>query len=908
MLLNRRRECLLLDQLVADVRAGESRALVVRGEAGIGKTALLDHALDQASGFRLVRAAGVEAEQELAFAAVHQVCAPMLDRLTRLPVPQQRALGTAFGLSAGSPPDRFTVGLAVLGLFAEVARERPLLCVVDDAQWLDHASAQVLAFAARRLLAESVAMIFAVRETDEQAEVSVLAGLAELVVTGLSDEHARAMLAAAHPWAVDDRVLERIVAESHGNPLALLELPRGFTPMELAGGFGLGGVAVPHRIEESFRRQIATLSPATRRVLLVAAAEPVGDPVTVWRAVDRLGTGIEGVASPRVAADLVEFASRVRFRHPLLRSAIYRAASPEDRRSAHRALAQVTDPVADRDRRAWHLAQAAAGPDEEVAAELERCAGRARARGGLAAAAAFFERASELTPDPMRRGQRALAAAQAKHQAGMPESSLGLLSLADASPLGEFQRAQADLLRARIAFTTNRGRDTPALLLTAAERLEPLDVRMARDTYLDALRAAWYAADLASGASLRDVAEAARAAPAPVAPLRPPDLLLDGLAVRYTDGYATGAPLLKQAVHAFRGPDLSGDEGLRWLWFASATSVDLCDSETSAELTSRFVQLARDTGALATLPMALTTRIVVEIFTGDLAAAGALVEELAAVAEGTGVQAAPYTAQLLAAWQGREDNAAELIAATTADAERRGEGLGLITAGWMRALLCNGLGRYAEAFGAAQQATEPRQEMGILTWAPLIELVTAAARTGRIDVASEALRRLAELMQANATDWALGMEACCRAMVSEGTAAECCYLEAIERLARARVHGHLARAHLHYGEWLRRHNRRVDAREQLRTAHKMFTTMGMDGFAELAARELGATGATVRKHDAETSSQLTAQEAQIARLVGDGLSNAEVAARLFISPRTVEWHLGNIFGKLHITSRLQLGR
>jgi tetratricopeptide (TPR) repeat protein len=531
--------------------------------------------------------------------------------------------------------------------------------------------------------------------------------------------------------------------------------------------------------------------------------------------------------------------------------------------------------------------------------------GERRFAEGLAAAGAFFERASELSPEPLRRGQRALAAAQATHQAGMANASLKLLALADASPLGEFERAQSDLLRARIDFTVNRGRDAPLLLLKAAVRMERLDSRVARDTYLDALRAAWYAADLATGTSLRDVAAAARAAPAPAPPLRPPDLLLDGLAVRYTDGYAAGAPMLKRALRAFINPDLSGDEGLRWLWFACAASVDLCD-ETSDTLTRRFVQLARDTGALATLPLALTTRIVVQIFAGDLVAAGALVEELGAIAEGTGVYAAPYTAQLLAAWQGRERNAAELIGATTADTERRGEGIGRINAGWTRALLCNSLGRYEEALVAAREVTEPGPEIGILTWAPLIELITAGARTDRPELATDALQRLAQLTQASGTDWALGMEACCRALLSEGQSAESGYLEAIDRLARARTRGHLARAHLHYGEWLRRQNRRMDAREHLRTAHEMFTTMGMDGFAELAAGELGATGETVRKRQVETFSRLTAQEALIARLVRDRLSNAEIAARLFISPRTVEWHLGNIFAKLQITSRAQL--
>jgi DNA-binding CsgD family transcriptional regulator len=913
MLLNRHKECRLLDRLVADVRAGESHALVVRGDAGIGKTALLGYVLDRASGCRAVRATGVEAERELAFAALHQVCAPMLDRLARLPGPQQEALGTAFGLSAGSPPDRFMVGLAVLGLFAETARERPLLCVVDDAQWLDHASAQVLAFAARRLLAESVAMIFAVRETREQAEAPELAGLMELLVAGLPDDEARELVVSAHPGSIDDRVLDRIIAESQGNPLALLELPRGFTPMELAGGFGLGSFALPRRIEESFRRQIATLPATTRQALLVAAAEPVGDPVLVFRAVDRLGIGVEAATSS-TAARLVGFDTRIRFRHPLLRSAIYQAASPEERRSAHGALAQVTDPVTDPDRRAWHLAQAAPGPDEAVAAELERSAGRAQTRGGPAAAAAFFKRASELTPDSLQRGQRALAAAQAKYQAGMPHASLQLLALADASPLGKFQRAQADLLRGRIAFTMNRGRDTPSLLLKAAAELEPLDVRLARDTYLDALRAGWWAAHLATGTSLRDVAQAARATPAPVPPVRPADLLLDGLALRYTDGYAAGAPILKDAMRAFRSPELSGDERLRWLWYAGATAADLFDEETYDTLTGRFVQLARDSGALSLLPLALTLRIVMLTHTGDLAAAGSLLGELRTVTEGMEIEELPYAAQSLAAWHGQEDRAAELNAITTAESERRGEGVGLIAAGWMRALLCNGLGRYEEALTAARQATEP-PEVGVMTWSALIELIVAAARTDRPDLGTGALQRLAEFTQASGTDWALGLEACCRGLVSEGQAAESRYLEAVDHLARTHIHGQLARAHLYYGEWLRRENRRSDAREQLRTAHEMFTAMGMDGFAELAARELAATGETVRKRTGEArtrpvpaSDVLTAQEAQVARLARDGLSNPEIGTRLFISSRTVQYHMRKVFTKLGISSRSQLHR
>ena len=909
MLLDRRSECEELDRLVADLRTGQSRAVVLWGDVGIGKTALLDHALEHAAGCRVIRASGVEAERELAFAALHQVCVPMLAELESLPAPQRGALRTAFGLESGNPPDRFMVGLAVLGLFAEVAQVRPLLLSIDDAQWLDRASAEVFGFAARRLGTESVGMIFASRATGDQISVRELAGLSEVHVPGLPDEDARALLALAHPGPVDNRVLDRIIAECQGNPLALLELPRGFTPAELAGGFGLfGATALPRRIEESFRRQLASLSPTMRQVLLVAAAEPVGDPVLVWRAVDRLGLSADtDLASQEQSAGFVDFGSRVTFRHPLLRSAIYHAATPQERRNVHQALAQVTDPVVDPDRRAWHRAQAAAGTDEDVATELERSASRAQARGGPSAAAAFLERASELTPDRERRGQRALAAAQATLQAGMTDASLRLLALADARLLGEFDRAQADLLRARIAFSMNRGGDTPSLLLKAAVGLAPLDVRMARDTYLEAIRAGWFAAHLAGGASLREVAEAARVAPAPLSPVQAPDLLLDGLALRYTDGYASGAPILKEALRAFHGPDMSGEEELRWIWFAATSAADLLDDEAFDAMSSRYVQLARDRGALAMLPMALTTQIISRVLAGELAAASLLLAELTAVSEGTDVWEPPYAAQLLAAWKGH-DKVAELISATTAEVERRGEGVGVVAGGWMQAVLFNGLGRYEAAFTAASQAVESRPELGVTTAIALVELVTAAARTGHHQVAAEALARLAEMTQASGTDWALGLQARCEALLSDADAAEPHFREAIDRLARTRIRGELARAQLLYGQWLRRHHRSNDAREPLRTAYTMFTATGMVGFAERAAEELGATGETVRKRTDETSSHLTAQEAQIVRLVREGLSNAEIAVRLFISRRTVEWHLSKIFAKLEITSRRQLHR
>jgi DNA-binding CsgD family transcriptional regulator len=908
VLLGRRAEQDLLDQLLQDVRAGESRALVVRGEAGVGKSALVKEVLERASDFQVVRAAGIQSEMELAFAALHQLCAPMLDAVGHLPTPQQQALRTAFGLSEGSPPDRFVIGLAVLGLLAEAARDRPLACAIDDSQWLDRASAQVLGFVARRVRAESVAMIFAVREaaTGQQPAAPELDGLTSLQLDGLSDDDARTLLMSAYRGPIDAAVLERVVAEARGNPLALQELPRGFAPVELAGGFLLSSAGrLPNWIEESYRRQVAPLPLETQRLLLVAAAEPVGDPLLVLRAAQQLGIGVEA-ATPLAESGLVEFGARVLFRHPLVRSAIYRAASLEDRRRAHDALAEVTDPQADPDRRAWHRAQAAAGPDEDIAAELTRSADRARARGGLTAAAAFLARATELTPDAVLRGERAVAAAAAKHQAGMPDAALRLLSLADAGPLGDLQRAEVDLLRARVAFTMNRGSDAPAMLLKAASELEPLDVRLARDTYLEAMDAARFAAHLATGAGVREVAEGARGVP-PAEPALAADLLLDGLAVRFTDGYAASLPILRRAVRGFGSPDLSTEQGLRWLWLASTTCADhLWDDRTWEVLATRHVQLAREAGALAFLPLALTSCIVMHTFIGDLETATALLQEQEAVYHASGTPLPWYGPLFLAAWQGRVAEAFERIDAGLAENARRGEGDGVIASGWGKALLCNSLGRYEEALVAAQAATDPEMEVGTPYWASLVELITAAARADQPERALDAYERLTGLTEACGTDWALGLQARCRALLTDAADAEAGYREAIERLSRTRVRGELARSHLQYGEWLRRENRRAEAREHLRTAHDIFAGMGAQVFAERAAGELAATGATVRKRTPDTTTELTVQEAQIARLAGEGLSNAEIALRLFISPRTVEWHLSRIFAKLQITSRRQL--
>jgi DNA-binding CsgD family transcriptional regulator len=896
----RRDECAALDGLLRGARTGRSGVLVVRGEAGVGKTALLDYAIGSASGMLVVRASGVESEVELAFAALHQLCAPLLNRLEGLPAPQRHALEITFGLSDGPAPDRFFVGLAVLGLLSEAAEERPLLCVIDDAQWLDKASAQTLAFVARRLLADSVVVIFATREPGGE-----LTGLPNLRVDGLRGADARSLLVSVIPGRLDERIADQLLAETRGNPLALLELPRELSAAQLAGGFGLpAALSLSGRIEDSFLARLKTLPEETQCLLLVAAAEPTGDPALLWRAAELLGiTG--SMLEPAESTGLIEVDSRVRFRHPLARSAVYRAATPEDRRHVHRALAEATDGHADPDRRAWHLAEAAAGPDEDVVAELQRAAGRAQSRGGLAAAAAFLKRAVALTPERSRRARRALAAAQTEYEAGALDDALALLATAEAGAIDVLHRARAQLLRAQIAFALRRGSDAPPLLLKAARDLETVDPNLARATYLEALSAAMFAGRLDRGGGVVEVSEAALAGPAPPQPPGPSDLLLQGLAVQFSDGYAAGAPILKEAVRAFSRETMLPPEEARWLWFASQIALYLWDEHAWMVLSTRHLDLVRENGALTALPFVLTTRTSVLASFGDLDAAASLEEELRAATEATGIAPGPYGALSLAAWRGREVEFAQLTQTAVKEAQARGEGLALTVTERLSGALYNGLGRY-DAVLAAVGPAERYHEEGPSLWT-LAELIEAAVRSGQPQLAGRALELIAETTRAAGTDWGLGIETRCRALLSDGDRADSLYREAIERFGRTHIRVQLARAHLLYGEWLRRERRRVNAREQLRTAFEMCNAMGIEGFAARAERELLATGERVRKRAVETRDELTTQEAQVARLARDGLSNAEIGERLFISQHTVAYHLRKVFTKLDITSRNQLG-
>jgi AAA ATPase domain len=615
----RERECAVLDELLVDVRHGVSRSLVLRGEAGIGKTALLRYLIDSASDMSVVWAVGVESEMELAYASLHQVCAPLLGRLERLPLPQRQALETVFGVSAGPPPDRFLVGLGVLSLLAEDAQGRPLLCVVDDAQWLDQASALTLAFVARRLLAEPVGIVFAARVPGTE-----LQHVGELEVGGLVNGDARALLLGNVRGPLDAAVCERILAESHGNPLALIELPRTWQAADLAGGFGVpASRGVDSKIEQSYAQRILRLPPDTQTLVLAAAAEPLGDPVLLERAAGRLGVGM-AAAGPAVDAALITVGGRVAFAHPLVRSAAYGSAAPDERRRVHRALAESTDPRTDPDRRAWHRARAAPGTDEEVATELERSAGRAQARGGVAAAAAFLERAAALSADPGERARRALLAADAKQLAGAPQAASALLAVAAEWPLDERESALAERLKGQIALDLRRVREALPFLVEAAGKLECIEPGAARATYLEALGAAQINGH-GSGELSHRAAEAVRRMPPVSGAPGPFDLLLAGLAVRITDGYAAAASLLKRALRALHDEGGRATADVRWPGFARAVALDMFDDETCHAICTRSVELARERGALGVLPLALNYLAALHSFEGELDAAESLI-------------------------------------------------------------------------------------------------------------------------------------------------------------------------------------------------------------------------------------------------------------------------------------------
>jgi DNA-binding CsgD family transcriptional regulator len=900
-LFGRRADCEELDGLVADIRTGTSRVLAVRGEPGAGKTALLEYLIEHADGFRIANALGVESEMELPYSGLHQLCGPMLDLVDVLPKPQRDALATVFGISeAPAPPKRFLVGLATLSLFAESAERQPLLCVVDDAHWLDEASVQVLGFVGRRLLADRVGLV-----TGSRVGIgdTVFAGLPELVVGPLGERDARALLLENLIGPLDAVVCDQIVAESHGNPLALLEFPRTWNTADLAGGFGVPeNHPLSGRIEDSYVRRLRTLPRDTQLLVLAATAEPLGDPTLLHSVAKSLEIDMTAI-DPAVDAGLISIGHRVEFAHPLVRSSTYRSAPAEDRHLVHRALADATDAEKDPDRRAWHSAAAASGPDEDVAADLERSAGRAQARGGRAAAAAFLERSVELTEEPGRRSERAVAAAEASFQAGAFEAALRLATTAEAGSLDNFHRARVNLLRGHITQVFAYGNDAAPQLLDAARQLQPFDGGLAREAYLAAYTSAFSAAHLGDEGVLREICRAIEDLPAAPGTPSPIDLLLEGMARSHTDGRAAAMRTLKRAATAVA--DLPDEDVIRWGWMAPFASHMTWDPAASSAIYERQAQIVRNAGALAELPIYVSAWALDKTWNGDLAGADLLVAETDDVLAATGSQLPPFATLRLAAMRGREAEASPLIAATIAQGNARGQGLAVRMAEFAAATLYNGLSRFSEAFGAAHEGAPSDMDPYPLTWI-LPELVEAATRIGETDVARLAVERLVAATSPAGTDWALGTGARSRALVLHGNDAESGYLEAIDRFGRTHLRPELARSHLVYGEWLRRGGRRIDAREQLRMAYEMCVEIGMEAFGERARRELNATGEKVRKRSPETSSELTPQEEQIARLARDGFSNPEIGAQLFISARTVEWHLRKVFTKLDIASRRQL--
>jgi DNA-binding CsgD family transcriptional regulator len=896
----RRRELDALDELVSRARSGRSGALVVSGEAGVGKTALVDHTAANAGGHLQVnRMVASESEMELAYAGLQMFCGHLMGSAAQLPDPQREALEVAFGLRTASAPDPFLVGLAVLGLLTEHAGDRTLLCIVDDAQWLDDASARALTFVARRLDAEGIAIVLVMRTVGAS-----FAGLPQLVIEGLGDGDARELFHRGVPGPVDPRVRDQLIAEARGNPLALRELPRALSPAEMAGGFAVtSSMPLQTRIEQSLLAQLRPLPEEPKLLLLLAAADPTGDPGLLWRASASLGLGPENFDVAE-QADAFVVGARVGFRHPLVRSAIYRAASPDDRRRVHAALADATDVEQDPDRRAWHRASATLRPDEEVAAELETSAARARTRGGAAAAAAFLERSAALTPEPVRRAQRLTAAADAKLDASAPEAALRLLDTTQPQTMTPLQDALVARLRARASYALRRDRDGTHQLLAAAQRLEALDPVLARDTYIEALAAAIYGGRLGDADTVADVAKAILAATADDQGERARDLLLRGQALLAAKGQSAAIPTLRRALRAFLDQPPDAPE-LHWMWFASRAAQDLWDPVALRSLADRQVEVARADGVLTVLPIALSLLMVAQTVDGDLDAADASCDEIDTIKQVTG-HPLPQTGRMfLAAYRGQADEVARYATEIRADGEARGEGYAVSAANFAEAILFNGLGRYDETVTVARRELPYTHELSH-AMRTLLELVEAAARTGERALAEEALDKLRSVTEPLGNDWALGVLAMAEAQLAEGDDAEALFVDAIDRFERVRIPIMVGRARLLYGEALRRRQRMVDARVQLRAALDLLGELGMNGFAERAAVELRATGESVRARSVDTSTQLTGQELNVARLARDGLTNRDIGSRLFISDRTAEYHLRKVYTKLGITSRAEL--
>jgi DNA-binding CsgD family transcriptional regulator len=903
-LIGRGAEKQVLGEMLDSVRGGTSRALVLRGEPGIGKSALLDHAVARAKDMQVVRTVAVESENRLGFAAAHQLLQPFLTALDRLPGPQRRALGVAFGLVSGPPADPFLVGLAALTLLSDAAENGPVLCVIDDAQWLDDESGDLLGFVARRLLADRVGLLFAVRETADLG----LQGLPVLVVHGLPDQAAYVLLKASIDQPIDPAVAAHLVTQTGGNPLAVVEAGRELTPDQLSGAVPLTEpLAVGPRLEKSFLRRVRELPPDTQALLLLAAAGSPDQVDPLWRAAADLGIP-ESAATPAEAAGLMTFWPEVRFVHPLVRSAVYHAATAAERRRTHRALASASeqDPVA----RAWHLAAATVRRDEKVAAAVESAADQTRSRGGYAATALLLERAAQLTPDPERRAERELAAAQVHLLAGTVDRAEALLAAATSGLQDPRSGAEAVRLHGRIEATCGRPADALATLVDAARRLRPFDPLAARDALLSALESSVFAGWAPSAPLLRAIAEIARDLPPADNPQdSAPTLLLQGYTARLTAGYAAGVPAMRSAIAALLRGEANPDFARRHFELTAISAADLLDETAVERLTRIWIDGARRSGALARLAVGLAFRSAfADAPAGMLSAArtaNAEAGELGQVTHNAGVVPPTGAHRVITlALAGNEPITRETAAAVAREAPSRAAAGEAAFAAYALGVLEISLGNYEAAVGCL--------EPGYLDGTPLVgtqalpDLVEASVRAGRSELAEGALEQLAERASASPTALAQGLLARSQAVLDITDETQERYEEAIRLLGGTRAVPHLARTHLLYGEWLRRQRLRREARDQLRAALDMFEATGLDAFAERSRVELRATGERVRKKVVGDPEELTPREAQIATLVSEGEGNRQIAAQLFVSPSTVEYHLGKVFRKLGVTSRTQL--
>jgi DNA-binding CsgD family transcriptional regulator len=900
-------ESAALARLLTAARDGRGGVLVLRGEAGAGKTALLQQATRAAGGMRIVRVTAARAEMEFGFAALHQLLVPFLGSLERLPGPQREALGLAFGLAAGPPPDRFLVGIAALTMIKTAAAAGPVACVIDDAQWLDRASADALAFVARRLSADPVAMLVAVRDGDQQA--AAFEGIAELRLSGLPDQAALQLLASAAGRPLDQGVARRILAATAGNPLALIEVARGLSAAELAGATALPEpLRLGGRLEQAFLPRIRAFPPAAQTVLLLAAAEPSGEPGLLWKAAALLGVGSDAGDTPGIG-QVLRLEPQVSFVHPLLRSAAYYGAAPGERRSAHEALAAASDPGLDPDRRAWHLAAAASGTDEEIAGELARAADRARGRGDWAGCAAFLERAARRAPARARRAELMLGTAEARLNAGDPGAAAALVERAAPHLADPLARAQAKRLRGAVRVALGRPAEASPILLDAALTLQSLDTRQAWDALLEAFEAALAAGRFARGTGTAEVLQAVRAAPRPAgAHARAAGLALDGFAALDQGNDKAGIARLRQAIALAAASQVPDGDQLRFVFVAPLAAYELLDDAALHASCARAVAQARSYGSPAAVALTLGLLGYSEALAGRFAAAEAANAEARELAAATGVAAdlrAGISELAVLAWRGREAAVRSLAAARMREATQAGYGFVIGFAAIALTVLELGAGNYAAALRHALNASAEGMPADIEL---LPELIEAAARCGAVEDAADALAKFTVRARATGTDWALGLLLRSRALLAGDAGAEDLYRGAIEHLGRSRIVPQLGRAHLLYGEWLRRQHRRRDARVALHTAHEILDSTGAEAFAERARAELLATGEHVRKRGADVRDELTPQELHIAGLASEGASNLEIASQLFISANTVAYHLRKVFRKLGVTNRAALAR